>query len=90
MLVIGVTSIEVEKGSADLFKRLRQAEAPTAKERLQVLYQLKQDNAPSISVIIEAVEKHRWTFLKKMPSLSNSWRGDVKRTTLNVAMRKTL
>jgi len=34
---------------------IRQAETPTDKERLQVLYWLKQENAPSISAIAKAV-----------------------------------
>jgi len=33
----------------------RQAETPTDKERLQVLYWLKQENAPSISAIAKAL-----------------------------------
>ncbi|WP_161956725.1 helix-turn-helix domain-containing protein [Gloeocapsopsis dulcis] len=50
------------KESVDtLAERLRQANTPTAKERLQVLYWLKQDNDPSISAIARAVRKHRNT-----------------------------
>ncbi|MEH2142003.1 helix-turn-helix domain-containing protein [Nostoc sp.] len=40
---------------------LRQAETSTAKERLQVLYWLKQENAPTISAIAKALAKHRNT-----------------------------
>jgi len=43
----GVTSIEVKESLDDLVEQLRQAETPTAKERLQVLYWLKQEHAPA-------------------------------------------
>ncbi|MBW4680082.1 MAG: helix-turn-helix domain-containing protein [Microcoleus vaginatus WJT46-NPBG5] len=45
----------------NLTQRLRQAETATIKERLQVLYWLKQDNPPSISAIAKALGKHRST-----------------------------
>lgn len=57
----GVTSIEVKESLDNLAEQLRQVETPTAKERLQVLYWLKQDKAPSISAIAKAVGKHRNT-----------------------------
>ena len=57
----GVTSIDVKESLGDLAERLRQAKLPTDKERLQVLYWLKQENAPSISAIAQAVGKHRNT-----------------------------
>jgi len=41
----------VKESLDELAQRLRQAETPTDKERLQVLYWLKQENAPSISAI---------------------------------------
>jgi transposase len=56
-----VTSTEVKESLDDLAQQLRQAETLSAKERLQVLYWLKQDNAPSISAIAKAVGKHRNT-----------------------------
>ncbi|NJL22827.1 MAG: helix-turn-helix domain-containing protein [Leptolyngbyaceae cyanobacterium SM1_3_5] len=59
--MVGVTSIDVKESLTDLAERLRQAELPTDKERLQVLYWLKQENAPSISAIAKAVGKHRNT-----------------------------
>ena len=59
--MVGVTSIEVKESLEELAERLRQVETPTAKERLQVLYWLKQDNTPSISAIAKAVGKHRNT-----------------------------
>lgn len=59
--MVGVTSIEVKESLDELAERLRQAKGPRDKERLQVLYWLKQDNAPSISAIAKAVGKHRNT-----------------------------
>ena len=59
--MVGVTSTEVKESLDDLTQRLRQAETPTSKERLQVLYWLKQENAPSISAIAQALGKHRGT-----------------------------
>jgi transposase len=57
----GVTSIDVKESLDELTQQLRQADTPTTKERLQVLYWLKQANAPSISAIAKAVGKHRNT-----------------------------
>ncbi len=57
----GVTSIEVKESLDELTQLLCQVNLPSAKERLQVLYWLKQDNAPSISAIAKAVGKHRNT-----------------------------
>lgn len=59
--MVGVTSIEVKESLDDLAKRLRQTKTPRKKERLQVLYWLKQENAPSISMIAKALGKHRNT-----------------------------
>lgn len=57
----GVTSIQVQESLEDLAEELRQAQKPRIKERLQVLYWLKQENAPSISVIAQAIGRHRGT-----------------------------
>jgi transposase len=57
----GVTSIEVKESLEDLAQRLRLAQPSSTKERLQVLYWLKQENAPSVSAIAKAVGKHRGT-----------------------------
>lgn len=57
----GVTSVEVRESLDDLAEQLGQAETPIAKERLQVLYWLKQEKAPSISAIAKAIGKHRNT-----------------------------
>ena len=57
----GVTSIEVKESLDELTQQLCQVNSSSAKERLQVLYWLKQDNAPSISAIAKAVGKHRNT-----------------------------
>ncbi len=59
--MVGVTSIEVKESLEELVERLRQANTASAKERLQVLYWLKQENAPSISAIAKAIGKHRNT-----------------------------
>jgi transposase len=59
--MVGVTSIQVQESLDSLAERLRQAETPIAKERLQVLYWLKQKHAPSISTIAQALGKHRST-----------------------------
>lgn len=57
----GVTSIEVKESLDELTQQLCKVNSPCVKERLQVLYWLKQDNAPSISAIAKAVGKHRNT-----------------------------
>lgn len=57
----GVTSIAVKESLDDLAKQLRQADTSIAKERLQVLYWLKQEKAPSICAIARAMGKHRNT-----------------------------
>ena len=59
--MVGVTSIEVKESLDELAAQLRQAKTPVAKERLQVLYWLKQDKAPSISALAKAIGKHRNT-----------------------------
>lgn len=59
--MVGVTSIEVKESLDDLAQWVRQAQTSTVKERLQVLYWLKQENAPSISAIARAIGKHRNT-----------------------------
>lgn len=40
--MVGVTSIEIKESLDELAEQLRQAKSPRAKERLQVLYWLKQ------------------------------------------------
>src|SRR4028118_2085890 len=59
--MVGVTSIQVQESLENLAEQLRQAKTPTIKERLQVLYWLKQEHAPSISAIAKAIGKHRST-----------------------------
>lgn len=59
--MVGVTSVQVKENLEELTERLRQAETLKVKERLQVLYWLKQEDAPSISAIALAVGKHRGT-----------------------------
>lgn len=57
----GVTSIEVKESLEELTQQLCQVKTSSAKQRLQVLYWLKQEEAPSISAIAKAVGKHRNT-----------------------------
>jgi transposase len=59
--MVGVTSIEVKENLETLVEQLRQATTPTIRERLQVLYWLKQDNAPTVSSIAKGLGKHRST-----------------------------
>jgi transposase len=57
----GVTSIIVKESLEEIGKRLSQASKPIIKERLQVLYWLKQEKAPSISSIAKSIGRHRGT-----------------------------
>jgi transposase len=57
----GVTRIIVKESLDEISERLRQASQPIVKERLQMLYWLKQDNAPTISNIAKAMGRHRGT-----------------------------
>lgn len=59
--MVGVTSIQVQESLEELAERLRQEQDPRMKERVQVLYWLKQENAPSISVVAKAIGRHRAT-----------------------------
>jgi transposase len=57
----GVTSIIVKESLEEIAQRLSQASKPIIKERLQVLYWLKQAKAPSISNIAKSIGRHRGT-----------------------------
>jgi transposase len=57
----GVTSIVVKESLAEIAQRLSQTSKPIIKERLQVLYWLKQEQAPSISNIAKSIGRHRGT-----------------------------
>ena len=57
----GVTSIIVKESVEEILQRLNQASKPIIKERLQVLYWLKQEKAPSISNIAKSIGRHRGT-----------------------------
>ena len=59
--MVGVTSIKVQENLDELKTKLRQASDPKIKEKLQVLYWLKQPIAPSISAIAQAIGKDRST-----------------------------
>lgn len=60
----GVSAIAIRESLDELSVRLRHAEQPILKERLQVLYWLKQAQAPSISQIAVAIGRHRGTVQK--------------------------
>ena len=60
----GVSTIAIRESLEELGERLRQVEQPILKERLQVLYWLKQAQAPSISQIAVAIGRHRGTVQK--------------------------
>ena len=60
----GVSAIAIKESLEELGGRLRQVEQPILKERLQVLYWLKQAQAPSISQIAVATGRHRGTVQK--------------------------
>lgn len=57
----GVTTVEIKESLEELVEQLQQVKAPKDKERLPVLYWLKQEHAPSISAIAQAIRKHRNT-----------------------------
>jgi transposase len=57
----GVTSIIVKESVDEITERLCQTSEPIVKERLQMLYWLKQQKAPSISSIAKAIGRHRGT-----------------------------
>lgn len=59
--MVGVTSIQIQESLDDLTEQLRQIKTPKTKERLQVLYWLKQENPPSVITIAKAIGKHRST-----------------------------
>lgn len=59
--MVGVTSIQVQESLEELSEQLRQAQTPTVKEKLQVLYWLKQEKPPSVITIAKAIGKHRST-----------------------------
>jgi hypothetical protein len=56
-VMAGVTSIEVKESLDQLVQQLQQVETPRDKERLQVLYWLKQEKSPSIGAIAKAIGK---------------------------------
>ncbi len=60
----GVSAIAIRESLEELGERLRVVEQPILKERLQVLYWLKQAYAPSISQIAIAIGRHRGTVQK--------------------------
>jgi transposase len=59
--MVGVTSIEVKESREELQEKLRQTKNLKDKERLQVLYWLKQNKPLTISEIALSLGKHRNT-----------------------------
>ncbi|NJM75817.1 MAG: helix-turn-helix domain-containing protein [Acaryochloridaceae cyanobacterium RU_4_10] len=57
----GVTSVEIKESLDEVCQLLRQSKEPKDKERLQILYWLKQDNPPTIGAIAQGIGKHRNT-----------------------------
>jgi hypothetical protein len=57
----GVTSITIAESLDEITARLHQTSQPIVKERLQVLYWLKQEKAPSISKIAKAIGRQPGT-----------------------------
>ena len=55
--MVGVTSVQVKESLEELAEKLRQAKTLKKKERLQVLYWLKQENAPKINAIANSLGK---------------------------------
>ena len=59
--ITGITAIKVKESLEDLSSRLSQTKELILKERLQLLYWLKQEKAPNIGTIAEAMGRHRGT-----------------------------
>lgn len=57
----GRTSITIAQSLEEITVRLHQVSQPIVKERIQVLYWLKQEKAPSIRKIAKAIGRHRGT-----------------------------
>ncbi|KAM3114677.1 helix-turn-helix domain-containing protein [Phormidesmis sp. 146-33] len=64
LTMAGVSAIAIKESLDELGERLRQTDQPILKERLQVLYWLKQAQAPSICQIAVAIGRHRGTVQK--------------------------
>jgi transposase len=60
-MMVGVSSVQVKESSEELAEKLRQAKTSREKEKLQVLYWLKQEKAPKINAIANSLGKHRGT-----------------------------
>ena len=59
--MVGVSLIALHESLDELSQQLQQAKTPRDKERLQVLYWLKQNNPPLISTVAKSLGKHRNT-----------------------------
>jgi transposase len=60
-MMVGMTSVEIKESLEELAVLLKSAKTPKEKERLQVLYWLRQDNPPNILTIAHAIGNHRNT-----------------------------
>lgn len=60
----GVTAIVVRESAKELKELLRTEKQPRVKEKLQVLYWLKEQIVPTITEIATAIGKHRGTVQK--------------------------
>lgn len=56
----GITSVKVKESLEELAAQLQEVKTLKARERLQVLYWLKQDNPPNILTLAKAIGKHRF------------------------------
>ncbi|CAO5052740.1 Helix-turn-helix domain-containing protein [Microcystis aeruginosa] len=59
--MVGVTSTVVKESAEELTQRLKEATTAREKDKLQVLYWLKQEKAPTLKVIAESLGHHRNT-----------------------------
>jgi hypothetical protein len=57
----GVTSTVVKESAEELTQRIKEATTAREKDKLQVLYWLKQEKAPAIKVIAKSLGHHRNT-----------------------------
>ncbi|NCQ84766.1 MAG: hypothetical protein GPJ00_09815 [Microcystis aeruginosa W13-18] len=57
----GVTSTVVKESAEELTQRIKEATTAREKDKVQVLYWLKQEKAPAIKVIAKSLGHHRNT-----------------------------
>jgi hypothetical protein len=82
----GVTSTVVKESAEELTQRIKEATTAREKDKLQVLYWLKQEKAPAIKVIAKSLGHHRntvQTWLCKYPSSVTLGNGKTEMTGKN-------